>query len=103
MSENIEIKTIDGIDEVKFQPSGVCSKLMLLKIKNDQILEMETIGGCSGNLKGIGSLVVGMNIDEVIKRLQGLPCGSRPTSCPDQLSVALRLYKEEKSRVNVGV
>ena len=103
MSENIEIKTIDGIDEVKFQPSGVCSKLMLLKIKNDQILEMETIGGCSGNLKGIGSLVVGMNIDEVIKRLQGLPCGSRTTSCPDQLSVALRLYKEEKSRINVGV
>lgn len=103
MSENIEIKTIDGIDEVKFQPKGVCSKLMLLKIKNDQILEMETIGGCSGNLKGIGSLVVGMNIDEVIKRLRGLPCGSRPTSCPDQLSVALRLYKEEKSGVNVGV
>lgn len=103
MSENIEIKEIDGIDEVRFQPSGVCSKLMMLKIKNNQILEMETVGGCSGNLKGIGSLVIGMDIDEVIKRLQGLPCGSRPTSCPDQLSIALKLYKEEKSGVNVGV
>ncbi len=103
MSDNIEIKTIDGIDEVKFQPSGVCSKLMLLKIKDNQILDMETIGGCNGNLKGIGSLVNGMNIDEVIKRLQGLPCGSRSTSCPDQLSIALKLYKEEKSGVNVGV
>ena len=101
MSENIEIRTIDGIDEVRFQPTGVCSKLMILKIKNDQILEMETVGGCSGNLKGIGSLIVGMNIDEVVKRIQGIPCGSRPTSCPDQLSIALRLYKEEKSGVRV--
>ena len=103
MSENIEIKTIDGIDEVRFQPEGVCSKLMVLKIKNNQILNMETIGGCSGNLKGIASLITGMDINEVEKRLHGLPCGSRPTSCPDQLSIALRLYKEEKSRVNIGV
>lgn len=101
MSENIEIKTIDGVDEVRFQPSGVCSKLMVLKIKNNQILDMETVGGCSGNLKGIGSLVIGMDISEVIKRLQGLPCGSRPTSCPDQLSVALKLYAEQKSKITV--
>ena len=101
MSENIEIKTIDGVDEVRFLPNGVCSKLMNLKIKDNKILSMETVGGCSGNLKGIGSLVVGMNINEVITRLQGLPCGSRPTSCPDQLSVCLRLYLEEKSKVAV--
>ena len=103
MSENIEIRTTDGVDEVRFQPSGVCSKLMIMKIKDDQILEMETVGGCSGNLKGIGSLIKGMNINEVIKRLQGLPCGSRPTSCPDQLSIALKLYQQEKSGVNGGV
>lgn len=102
MSDNIEIKTVDGIDEIKFQPVGVCSKLMLLKIKDNRIIEMETIGGCSGNLKGIGSLIVGMNIDEVINRIQGIPCGSRPTSCPDQLSIALKLYKEEKSKVTIG-
>ena len=99
MSDNIEIREIDGVDEIRFQPSGVCSKLMVLKIKNNQILNMETVGGCSGNLKGIGSLIVGMDVNEVIKRVQGIPCGSRPTSCPDQLSIALRLYLEQKSKV----
>ena len=102
MSEDIEIKEIDGIDEVRFAPKGVCSKLMCLKVKDNKILEMETIGGCSGNLKGIGSLVTGMDINDVIKRLQGLPCGSRTTSCPDQLSVCLKMYLEEKSKVTVG-
>ena len=101
MSDNIEIKEIDGADEVRFLPSGVCSKLMILKIKDNKITDMETVGGCSGNLKGIGSLVKGMDINEVIVRLQGLPCGSRPTSCPDQLSVALKLYQEHKSKVVV--
>ena len=57
-----------------------------------EILNIETVGGCSGNLKGIGSLVVGMDINEVIKRLEGLPCGNRPTSCPDQLAKAIKLY-----------
>ncbi len=99
MSDNIEVRTIDGIDEVRFQPSGVCSKLMILKIKDNKILDMETVGGCSGNLKGIGSLINGMDINEVIKRVQGIPCGSRPTSCPDQLSIALKLYAQEKSKV----
>ncbi len=102
MSDNIEIKEMEGFDEVRFQPSGVCSKLMNLKIKDNKILDMETVGGCSGNLKGIGSLVIGMDINEVIKRLQGLPCGSRPTSCPDQLSIALKLYLEQRSKVTVG-
>lgn len=101
MSENIEIREIDGVDEIRFQPSGVCSKLMVLKIKDNKILNMETVGGCSGNLKGIGSLVIGMDINEVIKRIQGIPCGSRPTSCPDQLSVCLKVYLEEKSKVAI--
>ena len=99
MSDNIEIKEINGIDEVRFLPQGVCSKLMIIKIQNNKIIEMETVGGCSGNLKGIGSLIVGMDINEVIRRIQGIPCGSRPTSCPDQLSIALKLYLESKSKV----
>ena len=99
MSENIEIREIDGIDEVRFLPQGVCSKLMNLKIKNNIIIEMETVGGCSGNLKGIASLIKGMDINEVISRLKGLPCGSRPTSCPDQLAQCLQLYINEKSKV----
>ncbi len=101
MSENIEIKEIDGVDVVRFQPKGVCSRLMSLKVKDGKVLEMETVGGCSGNLKGIGSLIVGMDIKEVIKRLQGLPCGSRPTSCPDQLAICLKLYLDAKSGVIV--
>lgn len=101
MSDNFEMREIDGIDEVRFMPQGVCSKLMNLKIKDNKIIDMETIGGCSGNLKGIGSLVIGMDINEVVKRIQGIPCGSRPTSCPDQLSIALKLYMEEKSKVTV--
>lgn len=102
MSDNIEIREINGVDEVRFAPQGVCSKLMSLKVKDGKILEMETVGGCSGNLKGIGSLIMGMDIDEVIKRLEGLPCGARPTSCPDQLSICLKLYKEEKTKVGVN-
>ena len=73
MSDNIEIREIDGLDEVRFQPEGVCSKLMVLKIKNNKIEDMEIVGGCSGNLKGIGSLILGMDINEVIKRIQGIP------------------------------
>jgi len=99
MSDNIEIREVDGVDEVRFMPQGVCSKLMNIRIKDNKILEMETVGGCSGNLKGIGSLIKGMDINDVISRLQGLPCGSRPTSCPDQLSIALKLYAEAKSKV----
>ena len=99
MNENFEIREINGIDEVRFLPQGVCSKLMNLKIKNNVIIDMETVGGCSGNLKGIGSLIIGMNINEIISRLDGIPCGSRPTSCPDQLSKCLQLYIEEKSKV----
>ena len=102
MSENIEIRESDGVDVVRFAPEGVCSKLMSLKIKDGKVLEMETVGGCSGNLKGIGSLILGMNIDEVIEKLQGIPCGARPTSCPDQLSICLKLYKDAKSRVGAN-
>ena len=99
MSENIEIREINDEDEVRFAPIGVCSKLFNLKIKDNIILSMEAVGGCSGNLKGIGSLIIGMNINDVISRLQGLPCGTRPTSCPDQLAQCLKLYIEEKSKV----
>ena len=99
MSERCEIKELNDYDEVRFIPQGVCSKLMVLKIKDNKILDMETVGGCNGNLKGIGSLVIGMDIKDVISRLQGLPCGSRPTSCPDQLAQCLNIYIDEKSKV----
>ncbi len=102
MSE-IEIREQEGFDEVRYLPQGVCSKLMNIKIKNDIVIDMETVGGCSGNLKGIGSLIIGMNINEIIKRLSGLPCGSRPTSCPDQLAQALKAYIEMKQIQHANV
>ena len=99
MSE-VEIQTVDGVDVIRYQPQGVCSKLMQIRVKDDTILDAEFVGGCAGNLSGIGMLIRGMNIQEVIKRISGLPCGSRPTSCPDQLSKALSAYLAEKQTVS---
>ena len=65
--------------EIKFQPQGVCSKQIVIDV----------IGGCSGNTQGVGALAKGMQVNEVIERLQGIRCGARPTSCPDQLAKAL--------------
>ena len=98
---DIEIKNIDGVDYIQYLPQGVCSKILNIKIKNDTIMEIEAIGGCSGNLQGIGKLAQGMNINDAINRLQGIPCGSRPTSCPDQISKALMAYVETKSTAKV--
>jgi len=58
------------------------------------VLNVEFIGGCNGNLKGISALVKGMEVDEVIARLEGTCCGMKPTSCPDQLATALKMTKE---------
>lgn len=96
MSE-INIKEINGVDVVQYQPKGVCSKMMQIRIKDNIIQDVEFVGGCAGNLSGIGVLVKGMNISEVAPKLQGIPCGKRPTSCPDQLSKALLAYIEAKS------
>jgi len=89
---DVIIKEANGIDLVQYQPKGVCAKMMQISIKDDIIQNVEVIGGCAGNLSGIGNLVKGMNINDVISRLQGIPCGSRPTSCPDQMTKALVAY-----------
>lgn len=98
MSE-VKINEVNGTDVVQYQPQGVCSKMMQFRIKNDVIEDLEVVGGCSGNLGGIASLVKGMNIQAVVEKLQGLRCGKRSTSCPDQLSIALKLYIEAKNTV----
>ena len=99
MSE-VNIKQIDGFDVVQYQPKGVCAKMMQFRIKDDIIQDVEFVGGCNGNLSGIGILVKGMHINDVIPKLSGLPCGSRPTSCPDQLTKGLAAYLEAKSTIN---
>lgn len=78
-----------------FRPRGTCSQLMEIETEGNTVVSLKVTGGCSGNLQGISSLVRGMDIDEVISRLEGIRCGFKPTSCPDQLAKALRLIKEQ--------
>ncbi len=96
---DVIIKNIDGVDVVQYQPKGVCAKMMQFRIKDDIIQDVEFVGGCNGNLSGIGILVKGMHINDIIPKLSGLPCGSRKTSCPDQLTKGLAAYLELKQGV----
>lgn len=74
-------------------PSGVCSKEIHFELDdNGKIHDAFFVGGCNGNLKGICSLIEGMDAKEVIKRLEGICCGPKATSCPDQLARALKEY-----------
>ncbi len=72
-----------------YSPKGVCSREFIIDIDNDIINEIKVIGGCSGNLQGIASLLKGMKIEDAIKKLKGIKCGMRDTSCPDQIARAL--------------
>lgn len=81
--------------EYIYSPVGVCSQKMIFDIdnENNKINSLKVIGGCDGNLKGINALITGMDIDEVIKRLSGIKCRIKETSCPDQIAQALIQYK----------
>ena len=72
---------------------GTCSRSILFDVEDGKLKNVQYIGGCNGNLKGICSLVEGMDIDEVIARLEGTTCGMKSTSCPDQLAQALKEVK----------
>ncbi len=76
-----------------YKTKGVCSSSIELEIDDGQVKSVRFTGGCNGNLQGIGSLVEGMKVDDVIKKLSGIKCGFKGTSCPDQLAEALREYK----------
>ena len=73
-----------------YRPRGVCSQYMELEVENGILRSFRVLGGCDGNLQGIARLVAGMPVDEVIARLDGIRCGGKPTSCPDQLAQALK-------------
>ena len=77
-----------------YKTKGTCSQRILFEIEENILKNVQFIGGCNGNLKGIGSLVEGMEIDDVISRLEGTTCGMKTTSCPDQLACALKKAKE---------
>lgn len=76
-----------------YKPSGVCSQKMEFEIQDNIIKDFKVIGGCSGNLEGIRSLIMNMDIDTVIEKLQGIKCGFKNTSCPNEISRALMEYK----------
>ncbi|MCQ5201567.1 TIGR03905 family TSCPD domain-containing protein [Mordavella massiliensis] len=78
---------------MQYRPMGVCSRQINVELDGDTIKSVEFIGGCAGNTMGISHLVKGMNVDEAIERMEGIRCGNKPTSCPDQLAKALRAAK----------
>ena len=80
--------------EYRYIPSSrVCSQEMIIELEGDIIKKVTIVGGCAGNTVGVSRLIEGMKIDEAIKRLKGIPCGFRTTSCPDQLAIALEQAK----------
>ena len=84
------------MDRFSYQTKGVCSKKIDIEIEDNIILRVTYHGGCSGNTQGVAALVSGMQVTEAIERLSGIRCGFKDTSCPDQLSRALREYLETK-------
>lgn len=81
-----------------YAPTGVCSSRIDLELEDGVIRSVSFTGGCNGNLQGISRLVTGMPAQEAIERLQGIQCGWKPTSCPDQLSKALTAALKEAGR-----
>ena len=79
--------------EFTYKTKGTCSQMISFDVENNIVRDVKFYGGCNGNLKGIAALVEGMNIDEVISRVEGIKCGMKATSCPDQLAQALKAAK----------
>ena len=76
--------------QYEYKTKGTCSQRIFFEIEDNKLKNVQFLGGCNGNLKGIGSLVEGMDVEDVIHRLEGIHCGMKPTSCPDQLATALK-------------
>ena len=77
------------MEHITYKTKGVCSRQIDMDIDNGVIVDAKFTGGCSGNTQGVAALVIGMTVEEAIKRLRGIKCGFKSTSCPDQLAVAL--------------
>ncbi len=82
---------------VEYRPMGVCSSKMVVECDDDDVItKVQIVGGCPGNTLGVSKLCIGKKIDEVIDTLEGVRCGAKSTSCPDQLTKALKQLKEKK-------
>ena len=79
---------------MKYNTKGVCSRSITFDVKDNKVTDVQFEGGCSGNTQGFARLVEGMDIEEAIKRMKGIRCGFKSTSCPDQLALALLAYKD---------
>lgn len=75
---------------IQYQPKGVCARALEIEVEEDKIKNIEILGGCAGNLLGLRSLLLGMPVAEAIEKLEGIPCGAKTTSCPDQIAKALK-------------
>ena len=82
-----------SIMEFTYKTKGTCSQMISFELNDNKVSKVQFYGGCNGNLKGIASLVEGMDVDEVIARVEGICCGMKATSCPDQLATALKAEK----------
>jgi len=78
-----------------YKTKGTCSREIQFSVEDSKVKNIKFVNGCPGNTVGVAMLANGRNIDEVIMLLEGIPCGNRGTSCPDQLAKALKQYKEE--------
>lgn len=83
------------MNQFTFRPQGVCSQLIEIETEENIIRDVRFTGGCSGNLQGISALLKGMTVEDAIDRLSGIRCGFKDTSCPDQLSRALKAMQEQ--------
>lgn len=76
--------------QFEYKTKGTCSQRIFFEIEEGKLVNVQFLGGCNGNLQGICRLVEGMDVQEVIRRVEGIRCGMKPTSCPDQLATALK-------------
>lgn len=79
---------------MNYRTSGTCSQMISFDVEDGKVHNVSFLGGCNGNTRGVSRLVEGMEVSEVISRLEGIRCGHRPTSCPDQLARALKAYQQ---------
>ena len=84
------------MEHIVYRTQGVCSRAIEIDVDNDIIQKVTFHGGCAGNTQGVAALLIGMTVEDAIKRLSGIRCGFKSTSCPDQLSRALSEYVEKK-------
>ena len=78
------------METIQYTPKGVCSRQMEIDVEEGAIQAVRVLGGCNGNLQGIAALLKGMRVEDAIQRMEGLQCGMKGTSCPDQLAQALK-------------